>query len=64
CGLLGEHPTTGGEMISVYVKMAQDWQKQINQLRYQIYAAVRDNSTGVVVNDQNDMMEGLLRRVK
>ena len=63
CGLLGEHPTTGGEMISVYVKMALDWQKQINQLRYQIYAAVRDNSSGVV-NDQNDMMEGLLRRVK
>lgn len=64
CGLLGEHPTTGGEMISVYVKMALDWQKQINQLRYQIYAAVRDNSTGVTGNEQNDMMEGLLRRVK
>ena len=64
CGLLGEHPTTGGEIVSVYVKMAQDWQKQINQLRYQIYAAVRDNSTGVAVNDQNDLMEGLLRRVK
>ena len=64
CGLLGEHPTTGGEMISVYVKMSLDWQKQINQLRYQIYAAVRDNSTGIVVNGQEDVMEGLLRRVK
>lgn len=63
-GLLGEHPTTGGEMVSVYVKMAQDWQKQINQLRYQIYAAVRDNATGVTASDQNDLMEGLLRRVK
>lgn len=44
-GLVGEHPTTGGEMISVYVKMAQDYQKQINQLRYQIYSIVKENSS-------------------
>ena len=44
-GLIGEHPTTGGEMISVYVKMAQDYQKQINQLRYQIYSIVKENSS-------------------
>lgn len=44
-GLIGEHPTTGGEMISVYVKMAQDYQKQINQLRYQIYSVVKENSS-------------------
>lgn len=44
-GLIGEHPTTGGEMISVYVKMAQDYQRQINQLRYQIYSVVKENSS-------------------
>lgn len=44
-GLVGEHPTTGGEMISVYVKMSQDYQKQINQLRYQIYSIVKENSS-------------------
>lgn len=44
-GLIGEHPTTGGEMISVYVKMAQDYQRQINQLRYQIYSIVKENSS-------------------
>lgn len=64
CGLLGEHPTTGGGMISVYVKMSQDWQKQINQLRYLIYAAIRDNSSGIVGDEQDAMMESLLRRVK
>ena len=66
-GLTGAHPTTGGEMISVYVKMSQDWQKQINQLRYQIYSAVRDNSSGVIGGEQDSqdvMMESLLRQVK
>ncbi|MBQ4403312.1 MAG: P27 family phage terminase small subunit [Selenomonadaceae bacterium] len=44
-GLIGEHPTTGGEIISVYVKMSQDYQRQINQLRYQIYSIVKENSS-------------------
>lgn len=61
-GLIGEHPTTGGEMISVYVKMSQDYQKQINQLRYQIYSVVRENSSGdCPIRSDTDPMETLLR---
>jgi len=61
-GLIGEHPTTGGEMISVYVKMAQDYQKQINQLRYQIYSIVKENSSmEYSMTAHNDGMEMLFR---
>ena len=61
-GLIGEHPTTGGEMISVYVKMAQDYQKQINQLRYQIYSIVKENSSlECSMTAHSDGMEMLLR---
>ena len=61
-GLIGEHPTTGGEMISVYVKMSQDYQKQINQLRYQIYSIVKENSSmECSVTTYGDGMEMLLR---
>ena len=61
-GLIGEHPTTGGEMISVYVKMAQDYLKQANQLRYQIYSIVKENSSlECSVTTYGDGMEMLLR---
>ena len=61
-GLIGEHPTTGGEMISVYVKMAQDYQRQINQLRYQIYSVVKENSSmECSMTTHADGMEMLLR---
>lgn len=64
-GLIGEHPTTGGEMISVYVKMSQDYQKQINQLRYQIYSVVRENSSvDCSIRSDGDKMETLLRSKK
>lgn len=61
-GLRGRHPTTGGEMTSVYVKMAQDYLKLIAQLRYQIYSAVKENSTlENLPYEGNDDMENLLR---
>lgn len=64
-GLIGEHPTTGGEMISVYVKMSQDYQKQINQLRYQIYSVVKENSSvDCSIRSDGDKMETLLRSKK
>lgn len=64
-GLIGKHPTTGEPTASPFVKMSIDYLKQSSQLWYQIFAAVRDNSVrGVTGNEQNDMMEGLLRRVK
>jgi len=64
-GMIGKHPTTGEATASPFVKMSIDYLKQASQLWYQIYAAIRDNSTkGVTGNEHNDMMEGLLRRVK
>ena len=64
-GMIGKHPTTGEPTASPFVKMSIDYLKQASQLWYQIYAAIRDNSTkGVTGNEYNDMMEGLLRRVK
>ena len=61
-GLKGRHPTTGGEMISVYVKMSQDYLKLIAQLRYQIYSAIKENSTFESLPYKgNDEMENLLR---
>ena len=64
-GLKGRHPTTGGEMTSVYVKMSQDYLKLIAQLRYQIYSAVKENSTfeSLPYNGHDDM-ENLLRAGK
>ena len=61
-GLTGEHPTTGGEMASVYVKMSQEYLKIASQLRYQIYQSVKENATMEcsVTNDGN-IMEMLLR---
>lgn len=61
-GLKGRHPTTGGEMSSVYVKMAQDYLKLIAQLRYQIYSVVKENSItdGLLYGDSDDM-ENILR---
>ena len=61
-GLSGRHPTTGGLMSSIYVKMSQDYLKLIAQLRYQIYSVVKENSTldGLPYGG-NDDMEKLLR---
>lgn len=63
-GMIGRHPTTGGPMLSPYEKGSIDYLKQASQLWNLIYTAVRDNSTNVTDNEQNDLMEGLLRRVK
>ena len=56
-GLSGRHPTTGGVMTSVYVKMAQDYLKLVSQLRYQIYTLVKENSTldGLPYEGEDDM---------
>ena len=64
-GLLTKHPTTGEPIISPFVKMSLDYIKQSQQSWYQIYQAVRDNSTGITTGgSQDDTMERLLRRVK
>lgn len=62
CGLSGRHPTTGGLMSSVYVKMSQDYLKLIAQLRYQIYSVVKENTTlDGLPYDGNDDMEKFFR---
>ena len=64
-GLLSAHPLTGKPTSSPLIKSSLEYLKQSNILWQMIFAAVRDNSSkGVVGNEQNDIMENLLRRVK
>ena len=60
-GLTGKHPTTGGEMASVYVKMSQDYLKIMSQLRAQIYQIIKDGDGENSSGGDNDGMEILLR---
>ena len=60
-GLLAPHPTTGEPSTSPFVKMSLDYLKSANQLWYQIYQVVKENSTGDIPNSADDTMEGLLR---
>ena len=61
-GLIGSHPTTGGDIPSPYVTMSREYSKQANAAWYQISAIIRDNSEVYVdtAKAQNDMMEDLL----
>ena len=65
-GLKGRHPTTGGEMASVYVRMSQDYLKLSAQLRYQIYSTVKENFSfaSLSQDSSNDNMEILLQMNK
>lgn len=61
-GLLGKHPTTGGVIASPFVQMSQTFQKQANQLWYEIFDIVKQNcTTKFDGSPQDDMMEMLLR---
>ena len=61
-GLIGKHPTTGGDIPSPYVSMSREYSKQANAAWYQISAIIRENSEVYVdtAKQQNDMMEDLL----
>ena len=61
-GFLAKHPTTGAAIQSPYVAMSQSFMKQSNQIWYQIYQIVKDNSTSDLGgrNPQDDIMERLL----
>ena len=62
-GLLAKHPTTGEPIASPFVKMSLDYLKSANQLWYQIYQIVKENSTSDSgFNNRNDLMEKLLSR--
>ena len=62
-GFLAKHPTTGNAMQSPYVAMSQNYMKQVNQIWFQIYQIVKDNSTFDFggANPQDDLMERLLQ---
>ncbi len=57
-GFLSKHPTTGQEIASPFVAMSQNYMKQINNLWYQIFQIVKENSD---VGTAEDAMEQLLR---
>lgn len=61
-GFLAKHPTTGNAIPSPYVSMSQSFMKQANNLWFQIYQVVKENSAadykGATPHD--DAMERLL----
>ncbi len=61
CGFLAKHPTTKAAIASPYVKMSQDYMKQVNQTWYQIYQIVRENVGDSFAYNSDDPMERLLR---
>ncbi len=64
-GYIAKHPTTGAAIASPYVKMAQDYMKQVNTIWNEIFQAVKENaSTEFEGTPQDDVMELLLRTRK
>ena len=62
---IGKHPTTGGAIASPFVQMSQNFQKQANNLWYEIFDIVKQNCTTSFESfPQDDMMERLLRARK
>lgn len=60
-GFLAKHPTTGAAIASPYVKMSQDYMKQVNSTWYQIYQIVRENVGDCFADNSDDPMDRLLR---
>ena len=60
-GFLSKHPTTGQACASPFVAMAQNYQKQVNTIWYQIFQVVRENCSTDFNADEADPMEMLLR---
>ena len=60
-GFLSKHPTTGGACASPFVAMAQNYQKQVNTIWYQIFQVVRENCSTEFDPDEADPMEMPLR---
>lgn len=61
-GFLAKHPTTGAAIASPYVAMSREYMKQINQIWYQIFQIVKENSSAAFSggSPQDDLMERLL----
>ena len=60
-GYISKHPTTGAACASPFVAMAQNYQKQVNTIWYQIFQVVRENCSTDFNPDDADPMEILLR---
>ena len=63
-GFLSKHPTTNAAIASPFVSMAQNYQKQVNNLWYQIYQVVKENCAAEFSSPDCDPMELLLRAKK
>ena len=65
-GFLAKHPTTGNAIASPYVSMSQSFMKQVNQVWFQIFQVVKENSSVGYggANPQDDLMERLLKARK
>jgi hypothetical protein len=61
-GFLAKHPTTGNAIPSPYVAMSQSFMKQANNLWFQIYQVVKENSAADYRGNtpHDDAMERLL----
>lgn len=61
-GFLSKHPTTGAACASPFVAMAQNYQKQVNTIWYQIFQVVKENCSIEFTASDDDPMELLLNR--
>lgn len=60
-GFLAKHPTTGGAIASPYINISQTYAKQAQQIWYQIFQIVKENSAGDYSHTpMDDTMELLL----
>lgn len=61
-GLIGKHPTTGGDTTSPYVSMSREYMRQIQATWWNINQYIKDNLENPPLgkNPQEDMMERLL----
>lgn len=64
-GYIAKHPTTGAAIASPYVKMAQDYMRQVNVIWNEIFQTVRENCAGDFTSTpQDDVMALLLQTRK
>ena len=63
-GFLSKHPTTNLPCASPFVAMAQNYQKQVSSIWFQIFQVVKENCSSDFDPKEEDPMEMLLRMRK
>ncbi|MDE6501280.1 MAG: P27 family phage terminase small subunit [Ruminococcus sp.] len=63
-GFLAKHPTTGGAIASPYISISQTYEKQAQQIWFQIFQIVKENSSGDYSHTPNDNTMEMLLRVR